>query len=49
MGDKIFTILGSIVVLATVTTLVLPKRETASVITAGSNGFIGSIRAALGN
>lgn len=49
MGDKIFSVLGSIVVLATVTTLVLPKRETAGVITAGGNSFIGAIRAAMGN
>jgi hypothetical protein len=48
MGDKVISVLGSIVVLAIVTTLVLPGRQTTGVITAGSNGFIGSIRAAMG-
>jgi L-aminopeptidase/D-esterase-like protein len=47
--DSIFSLLGSIVVLAIVTTLVLPKRETANVATAGFNGFADSIRAAMGN
>lgn len=46
--DDIFSILGSIVVLAIVTTLVLPKRETAPILTAGFNGFAQSIRAAMG-
>lgn len=49
MGDKLFNVLGSIVLLAIVTTLVLPGRQTPAVIGAASNGFIGSIRAGLGN
>lgn len=48
MGDKIFNVLGSIVVLAIVTTLVLPGRKTADVINAGGSAFQGSIRAAMG-
>lgn len=47
--DDIFSILGSIVVLAIVTTLVLPDRQTPKVVTAGGNAFIGSIRAAMGS
>lgn len=49
MGDKVVNVFGSIVVLAIVTTLVLPKRETANVATAGGNVFIGGIKAAMGN
>lgn len=48
MGDKIINVLGSIVVLAIVTTLVLPNRKTSEVVGAASNGFIGSIQAAMG-
>lgn len=48
MGDKVINVLGSIVILAIITTLVLPGRKTADVITAGSNGFVGSIKAAMG-
>lgn len=47
--DDIFSIFGSIVVLAIVTTLVLPGRQTPSVLTAGGNAFANSIRAAMGN
>lgn len=47
-ADGLFTVLGSIVLLATVTTLVLPGRGTASDLTAGGNAFATSIRAALG-
>lgn len=47
--DDIFSLLGSIVILAIVTTLVLPGRQTASVAAAGGNAFIGSIRAAMGS
>lgn len=49
MGDKIISVLGTIVILAIVTTLILPGRQTPAVINAGSAGFIGSIRAAMGN
>lgn len=49
MGDKIINVLGTIIILAIITTLVLPKRQTPAVIGAASNGFIGSIRAAMGN
>lgn len=48
MGDKIINVLGTIVILAIITTLVLPKRQTPAVINAASSGFIGSIRAAMG-
>lgn len=48
MGDKIVTIFGTIVILAIVTTLVLPGRQTVGVINAGGNTFIGAIKAALG-
>lgn len=49
MGDKIVTVFGTIVVLAIVTTLVLPGRQTVGVFNAAGNTFIGAIRAALGN
>ena len=48
MGDKLFNVLGSIVLVALVTTLVLPGRQTPAVIDSASKGFAGSIRAALG-
>jgi hypothetical protein len=48
-GDKFFTLLGTIVVLAIVTTLVLPGRQTPQVISSFFNGFSGSIRAGLNN
>jgi hypothetical protein len=48
MGDKIINVAGTIVILAIITTLVLPGRGTATVIKAGSDGFIGSIKAAMG-
>ena len=47
-ADSVFTLLGSIVVLAIVTTLVLPGRQTAGVATAGGNAFANAIRAAMG-
>lgn len=47
--DGIFSLLGSIVVLAIVTTLVLPKRETANVLKAGGGAFSGALKAAMGN
>lgn len=46
--DGVFTLLGSIVLLAIVTTLVLPGRQTGSVVTAGGNAFTNSIKAAMG-
>ena len=49
MGDKIFNVLGSIVVLAIVTTLILPGRQTPAVINASGNAFSGAIRSAMGN
>lgn len=49
MGDKIFNVLGSIVVLAIVTTLVLPGRQTASVVSESGKAFSGALRAAMGN
>ena len=48
MADKFFNVLGSIVVLAIVTTLVLPGRQTPQVLTAGGNAFSGAIKAGLG-
>ena len=48
MGDKVFNVLGSIVLLAIVTTLVLPGRQTPAVINAGLGGFANSIRAGMG-
>lgn len=47
--DDIFSLLGTIVVLATVTTLVLPGRQTGNVLTSGGNAFANAIRAAMGN
>ena len=47
MGDKIINVAGTIVVLAIITTLVLPGRQTPAVINAGANGFIGSLRTAM--
>lgn len=49
MGDKMFNILGSIIVLATVTTLILPNRQTVGVLNAAGSAFTGSIRTAMGN
>jgi hypothetical protein len=48
MGDKVFNVLGSIVILAIVTTLVLPGRQTVGVVNAGGNAFAGGLRAAMG-
>lgn len=48
MADKAFSIIGSIIVLATVTTLVMSGRNTVGVINAGSNGLAANIRAAMG-
>ena len=48
MADKAFSIIGSIIVLATVTTLVMSGRNTAGVISSASNGLAANIRAAMG-
>lgn len=45
--DKAFTVIGSIIVLAMLTT-VLTAPNTVGVIKAGSGGFIGSLKAAMG-
>lgn len=45
--DKIFNLLGSIVVVAGITAAVLPGRETPATIRALGNAFSGSIRAAV--
>lgn len=47
MGSKVVDVFGSIVVLAIITTLVLPGRETGSVITDFFNGFNGSLKAGI--
>jgi hypothetical protein len=49
MGDKIVNVFGSIVVLAIITTLVLPNRSTVGVIGAVGNAFQGSIKSAMNN
>lgn len=46
--DNILTVVGSIVFLAVVTTLVLPGRQTPSVIAEFFKGFARAIRAAMG-
>lgn len=48
MGDKALNILASIVVVAGITALVLPGRQTPQVITALFNGFRGSLGVATG-
>lgn len=48
MLDKGFSIIGSIIVLAIVTTLVMSGRNTVGVINASSNGLAANIRAAMG-
>lgn len=45
-GDKIFNLLGTIVVLAIIATLVVNGTNTAKVISALAGGFSGSITAA---
>lgn len=47
MGDKVVSIFGSLVVLAIITTLVLPNRGTAKVIGSIFDGFNGSLRAGI--
>lgn len=46
--DGLFSLAGSIVILAIITTLVLPKRKTAQVTRAGGGVFIRSLKAAMG-
>lgn len=46
--NRIFDILASIVVVAGITTLVLPGRQSASVIKAGGDAFSGALKAATG-
>jgi fluoride ion exporter CrcB/FEX len=48
MGDKVVNVFGSIVILAIITTLVLPKRQTPAVISSLFNGFNGAIKAGIG-
>lgn len=48
MGNALVSVLGTIVILAIVTTLVLPGRQTPGVLAAFFNGFAGSIRSASG-
>lgn len=48
MGDKVIGIFASIIVLAIITTLILPGRQTAAVSNSLFGGFIGSIKAAMG-
>jgi hypothetical protein len=45
--EKVFQVAGSIVVLATVFTVITSK-QTASIIQAASGGFAGALRAAMG-
>jgi hypothetical protein len=46
--SRFFDIMASIVVVALVTTLVLPGRQTGAVISSGSQGFASVLRAAQG-
>ena len=46
--DRLVTILGSIIVLATVTTLILPGRQTPAVIKSFGDAFTGSLKVATG-
>lgn len=48
MGDKVVNVFGTIVVLAIVTTILLPGRQTPGVIKSIGDAFAGSIRAASG-
>lgn len=48
-ADKIFNIAGSIVVLAIITTLVLPGRQTVGVVNSIGGAFSGAIRAGMGS
>lgn len=46
-GDKIVSVFGSLVVLAMITALVLPGRQTANIVSTFFNGFNGSLRAGI--
>ena len=46
MGDKIVNVFGSIVVLAIITTVLLPNRQTAKVIQSTFSGFGSAIKSA---
>jgi len=48
MADHLVTVLGTIVLLAIVTTLVLPGRQTPGVLSAFFTGFANAIKAASG-
>ncbi len=48
MGDKVVNVFGTIVLLAIITTVLLPGRQTPGVITAGGNAFSNAIKAAMG-
>lgn len=47
-GSRFFDIIASVVVVALVTTLILPGRQTGSVIREASTGFGGILRTAQG-
>lgn len=47
-GSRFFDILASIVVVALVTTLILPGRNTQGVIREGSTGFANVLRTSMG-
>jgi hypothetical protein len=47
-ADKVFNLLGSIVTVALVTSILSPRSQTAKVVRALGDFFIGSIQAALG-
>lgn len=46
--NRMFDILASIVVVAGITTLILPGRQTPAVINAGGNAFSNALKAATG-
>ena len=48
MGDKVVNIFGTIVVLAIVTTVLRPGRQTPADLTAGGNAFSTALKAAMG-
>lgn len=48
MIDKAFSVIASIVVVAGITALVLPGRQTPAVLREGGNAFASSLRAATG-
>lgn len=48
MIDKAFSVLTSIVIVAGITAMVLPGRQTPAVIREGGNAFTGALKAATG-